>query len=414
MMLERPWPWLVVCSLSLLSGRAGGEMAATVSPPRAAVSLVAYGNADIAVVREVRRVSLPEGETELLLAWPGAAVDPSSVALSAPEGVRVAAFSQPPRKRDQVGWLLRAPAGQYDVEVTYFISGIEWKPYYSLSLNEGTATLALEGLVTLRNRSGQEFENVDLRLVVGELKLVANLAEAAWKALPEYKEEKKAPPPAASAGLSERYAYDVGLLPRLTLEDTRTLPFLPKVEIKADIVYRFHEAKYGADVHKFLVFENSPQYGLGQVPLARAEAQTLTVCAGGLMPRRKVTVPYTPINEECEVDLGADPDIHAQRRVVEKRRTDFEFDRFGKVEGYDERETVEVEVSNRSMQQVTVEYTDTVPGVWDVASDEPYTEEGMNEVAFVLDMGPQTTRHLHYRLIERQGRRVRLGPKRPK
>lgn len=411
---ERFWCWVVVSGLLAPQGPAAAEIATTVAPPRTAVSLVAYGNADIAVVRELRHVSLPAGQTELVLSWPGTAVDASSAQLLLPDGVKAAAATQPPRKRDEVRWDLEAEAGAYELQVAYFTSGIEWKPYYRLSLNEGTGVLTLEGLADVRNRSGQQFENVELRLVVGELRLVANLAEAAWKALPEHKDEKKGLPAAAGAGLSERYVYHMGTLPRLALEDAYTLPFLPEVDVESDVLYRFHPAKHGAEVHRLVLFENSPDLGLGNLPLARADAHVREIATNGLVPRGNVIVPYTPIGEECEIDLGPSKDVTAERRVVGQRRANIEFDRFGKVQGYDDHETVEVELNNWSMRPVTIEYTDTVPGVWDVASDEPYTEEGMNEVVFVLQMEPQTTRELHYRLIKRQGKRVRLGPRRPK
>jgi hypothetical protein len=408
------WCWLALLALLVIQQATTAELAATVSPPRAAVSLVAYGNADLTVVRELRRVSLPEGETEVVLAWPGAAVDASSVRLLTPEGLKIAVAAKPPRKNDEIRWMLEAEAGTYDLQVAYFSSGIEWKPYYRLLLNEGTGAVSLEGLVDLRNRSGQAFDNAEVCLVVGELRLVANLAEAAWKALPAYKEEKKGPPPAASAGLSERYVYDLGTLPHLAQEDTYTVPFMPRVELQTGVLYRFHPAKYDQEVHRLLVFRNSPDLGLGDVPLAGAEAQVREVATNGPVPRGTVAVPYTPVGEECEIDLGPSTDVKAERRVVELRRANIEFDRFGKVEGYDDHETVEVEISNWSMRPVTVEYTDTVPGVWDVASDEPFAEEGMNEVIFVLEMEPQTTQKLHYRLVKRQGKRVRLGPTRPK
>jgi hypothetical protein len=125
-------------------------------------------------------------------------------------------------------------------------------------------------------------------------------------------------------------------------------------------------------------------------------------------------VPYTPVGEECEIDLGPTPDVVAERRVMRQQRTDFEFDRFGQVEGYDDREWIEVEVSNFSPHPVTLEYTDSIPGVWDVAADVPYVEEGLNEVTFELELAPQARETLSYRLIKRQGNRVRLGPVRPK
>jgi len=407
---------ILALAAAAIGARGAADLTVSLSPPRDSVSLVVYGNADLTLVREVRTVSLPAGQAELCLAWPGAAVDASSVSLRAPAGVKVSAAAQPPGKRDQMRWLLEAEtAGPRELQITYFTSGIEWKPRYRLTLNEGTGAVELEGLVTIRNRSGQEFERSHTYLVVGELKLVENLAKAAWKALPEYKDQKDEPPPAAGSGLSERYVYDVGSVPRLALDDTYTLPFLPAATIsRAEILYRLHPAKYGAAVHKVVVFDNTPDSALGGIPIAGAEAQVATVTASGRLPQGRAAVPYTPVGEDCEVDLGTAPDVVGERRVARQQRTSFEFDRFGQVEGYDDREWVEVELNNHSLHPIVVEYTDTVPGVWDVASEASYLEEGMNEVKFRIEMKPQSKEQLEYRLIKRQGKRVRLGPVRPK
>jgi hypothetical protein len=409
---------LAAVTLAILATgtRSAGEVAVTLSPPRAAVSLVVYGNADLTLVREVRTVLLPQGPVDVAIEWPGAAIDGSSVSLRAPDDVAVSPAAQPPGKRDEVRWRLEAPTpGPRDLQITYLTSGIDWKPAYRLTLDEDSGAVQLEGLVTLRNRTGQDFENPQIRLVVGELRLIENLAEAAWKTLPAYKDQRKDPPSAAGSGLSERYVYDIGALPRLTLDDTYTMTFLPRLTIGgARILHRLHPAKYGNDVHKLVTFENAADSGLGAVPVAGANAQVTTIAAGGLLPQRSAGVPYTPVGEECEIDLGPTPDVVGERHTVRQQRTNFEFDRFGQVEGYDDREWVEVELSNYSPHSVTLEYTETVPGVWDVAADVPYIEEGLNEVTFRLEMAPQSKETLSYRLIKRQGRRVRLGPVRPK
>ncbi|MBM3471657.1 MAG: DUF4139 domain-containing protein [Armatimonadetes bacterium] len=405
----------VLMAFGLASG-ARAEVSVALSPPRAAVSLVVYGNADITLVREVRTVLLPAGTADVSVEWPAAAVDGSSLSLRAPEGVTVSAPAQPPGKREAMRWRLTAQTpGPRDLEITYLTSGIDWKPYYRLTLDEAGGAVELEGLVELRNRSGQEFEGPEVRLVVGELRLIENLADAAWKTLPAYRDQRKNPPSAAGSGLSERYVYDIGSPPRLTLEDTYTASFLAKIRLtEAQILYRLHPAKYGDGVHRVVVFGNTPEAGLGEIPVAGADAQVMAVTPNGTLPQPSAKVPYTPIGEECEIDLGATPDVAAERRVMKQQRTNFEFDRFDQVEGYDEREWVEVELQNYGTHPVTVEYTDTVPGVWDVAADVPYVEEGMNEVTFRVDLAPQGKETLSYRLIKRQGRRVRLGPVRPK
>jgi hypothetical protein len=338
------------------------------------------------------------------------------VSLRGPEGITVGPASRPPGDRERTVWTVEADAaGPRELEVTYFTSGIEWKPFYRLELNEGRGEVTLEGSLTLRNRTGQGFENPQIRLVVGDLRLVENLADAAWKTLPAYRDQRKEAPPAAGAGLSEQYVYDIGSLPRLTLDDTYTLPFLRRLTVTgARVLYRLHPARHGDDVHRVVLFENTEACGLGAAPLAAAAAHVTRVSAGGPLPQASANVPHTPLGEECEVDLGATRDVMAKRRVIGRQRTNFEFDRFGQVEGFDDRESVEVKVRNHALDAVTLEYTDTVPGVWDVAADVAFVEEDMNEVTFRLELAPQTEQTFSYRLIKRQGTRTRLGPTRPK
>jgi hypothetical protein len=409
---------LAALALGLWAGLvrpARGDVEVAVSSAPTSITLTAFSDADLTLARETRRVFIPAGASQLSVAWPGAAVDASSIRLLVPEGVEVSPASQPPQIGDELRWRLQTDeAGEREVVLLYFLSGIEWRPLYHMSVNPGTKEVELEGLVHLRNRSGQVFEGATLELALGDLPLISNPAEDAWKALPAYRAEKKGAPPSAGSGLSERRVYALGSVPRLSLEDTRVLPFFPRATIKADLVRRMNEAKYGAGVREFVVFENSEPTGLGRVPLARADVYVSEVTAAGPLPRGRVTLPYTALGEECEIDLGPSKDVIAERRVVERKRTNFEFDRIGAVEGYDDRQDIELEVSNWSPRPVAFEYTDTVPGVWDVASDAPFIEEGMNEVSFKLTLEPQTTQTLKYRLIQRQGRRVRLGPVRPK
>lgn len=393
-----------------------GQVATALSPPRTAVILVVYGAADLTLVREIRAVNLGTAPVSVCMEWPGVAVDRSSIMLRAPDDVTVGAPVIPPGRQDTVCWTLHAPnPGSRELQLTYLISGIDWRPFYRLVLDEAGGSVELEGLVTLRNRSGQRFEAPQIRLVVGELRLIENLAEAVWKTLPQYREQTRQAPPAAGAGLSERYVYDVGTIPSLELDDTYTLPFLPKARVtEAKTVYRLHHTKYGQGVHQVLVFDNTANCGLGSIPLAAADAQVTTVARGNVVPRSSARVPYTPIGEECEIDLGVTTEVVAERRVVRQQRTNFEFDRFGQVEGYDEREWVEVQIRNLTDLTISFEYTDTVPGVWEVAAEVPYVEEGMNEVTFRIEVAPQSEEQLSYRLLKRQGRRVRLGPVRPK
>ena len=56
--------------------------------------------------------------------------------------------------------------GEATVEITYFTSGISWSADYVLVADPARA-VGFEGFVRVSNNSGEEYEDAQVRLVVG-------------------------------------------------------------------------------------------------------------------------------------------------------------------------------------------------------------------------------------------------------
>ena len=69
--------------------------------------------------------------------------------------------------------------GEATVEITYFTSGISWSADYLCIANPAETELGLEGFVRVYNNSGEEYEDAQVRLVVGRINLVQKIAELA-------------------------------------------------------------------------------------------------------------------------------------------------------------------------------------------------------------------------------------------
>ena len=387
------------------------QVSLTASPPRAATHLTLYANQDLALVREARHLYLPAGTTEVAFSWQRTAVDSTSVQLALPDGARIVSATRPPDRPNTVVWKLAADAaGEREVELRYFASGLRWRPFYQLTLDPASGEIALDGFVDLTNATGQEFQQAAAELVVGDLALVANLARDALKALQADPNQEPPGPAAAGAGLSELVAYELPGRYDLRRDELVRVRLREPAEAVAGVEYRLDQAKYGAGVHRFLVLQNTAEARLGTAPLLGADARVRTVAGE---PLGTVAVPYTPAGEKAELDLGVVPGVIAERRLMRTRRTDLEYDRFGAVSGYDDHEDIEIEFRNRLAVPVTLTYTDNVPGVWNIASDEAYTED-VNQVIFRADLQPNEVRTLTYRLLKRNGSRNRLGPTHPR
>ena len=69
--------------------------------------------------------------------------------------------------------------GEATIEITYFTSGISWSADYECIADAQEKNLRLEGFVRVSNNSGEEYENAQVRLVVGKINLVEKIAQLA-------------------------------------------------------------------------------------------------------------------------------------------------------------------------------------------------------------------------------------------
>src|SRR4051812_46047406 len=69
--------------------------------------------------------------------------------------------------------------GEAQIEITYFTSGITWTADYLGVADKDETHLGFEGFVRVHNRSGEEYEGAQIRLVVGTINLVEKIAQLA-------------------------------------------------------------------------------------------------------------------------------------------------------------------------------------------------------------------------------------------
>src|SRR5688500_16533306 len=65
------------------------------------------------------------------------------------------------------------------IQITYFTSGITWTADYIAIADAAEKNVKFEGFVRVHNNSGEEYENAQVRLVVGTINLVEKIAQLA-------------------------------------------------------------------------------------------------------------------------------------------------------------------------------------------------------------------------------------------
>ena len=152
-------------------------------PSRNTVQLTIYNSEDLTLVRETRKVTFKPGANPLQFSWANTLIDPTSVELrflTHGEKLTVLDTTFPHAKPQMLYWNVQSEMdGEATIEITYFTSGISWSADYIGIADPDETQLNLEGFVRVNNNSGEEYEDAQVRLVVGRINLVQKIAELA-------------------------------------------------------------------------------------------------------------------------------------------------------------------------------------------------------------------------------------------
>src|SRR5438309_3321993 len=152
-------------------------------PKRDSVQLTIYNSEDLTLVRETRTVTFKKGANPLQFSWANTLIDPTSVELkflTIADKLDVLDTTYPHDKPQMLFWNVQSEIdGEATIEITYFTSGITWSADYLLIADKDEKQLSFDGFVRVFNKSGEEYEGAQIRLVVGTINLVEKIAQLA-------------------------------------------------------------------------------------------------------------------------------------------------------------------------------------------------------------------------------------------
>src|ERR1043166_5870894 len=135
-------------------------------PGRNSVQLTIYNSVDLTMVKETRLLTFRKGINRLEFSWANTLIDPTSVefrALTHADEVEVLDVSFPPRVTNTLEWRINSEfAGEVEVEIRYFTSGISWTADYVAEANPTEKLIGLTGYVRINNHSGEDYENAQI------------------------------------------------------------------------------------------------------------------------------------------------------------------------------------------------------------------------------------------------------------
>lgn len=429
--------------------RAAGAVELTTVSERQEVEMVIYAAQDLTHIADRRLMELSKGINRVQFDWADTQIDPTSVRLRAVDGkggLTVKNILFPADRPNALVWLIdSAAAGKRLLEVSYFTKGLSWEPCYQAIITPEGDRMSLKGFLRITNRSGEDYPNARISLVVGDLHLITDqiLQEQAALGRPvgvlkaEMKEMEKAlaeaprpgaPPPSAGAkrkaagmggmaepaeavavagagGVSEHFVYELGH--RETIEDgwSRQLLSFHAWPVTFELVYKYSDGKHPT---VYVKFKNDEEHKLGRAPLAEGPLSIFQRAeGGGLNAIANATMPHTAVGDEAEIPIQTDINVVVEKKMTDYKKFRFEFDPDKRPSGYEEERSFRIEITNTNDRDINLEVTQRFEGVWSIESPQKHEKKSANEVQWKLTVPAGQKSVIEYTVTTKFGTRIK-------
>lgn len=413
-------------------------------PDRQSVQLTIYNSVDLTLVRETRLLTFRKGVNRMEFSWANTLIDPTSVefrALTHADEVEVLDVSFPARVANTLEWRIASEfAGEVEVEIRYFTSGIAWVADYVTEANASEKNMSFAGAVKVTNNSGEDYENTQVRLVVGVIRLVEDIAQLARAGRPaktpmtELLREENAPKDAlfkslngaamggfgggggraskpkeiVKEGLSEYFLYTVEGRDTIPTGWAKRLPSFQAKEVPITSFYKFERERWGDIVMRYYRFTNSVAAKLGKEPLPDGAVKAFRVLGeDGLYAFvGRTSVKYIPIDEMVDLELGNDQEVLVKPTLMDWAKTNLEFDNDGNVKGWTIKETWQFELQNSKAIDIALDIRRNFSGDWSLKTAATYEKVDATKVKFLLPLKAKEKQTFSYEVTMNFGTRV--------
>jgi hypothetical protein len=422
-------------------------------PARDTVQLTIYNSEDITLVRETRKVTFKKGSNPLQFSWANTLIDPTSVELkflTQADKLEVLDTTFAHAKPQMLYWNVQSEFdGEATIQITYFTSGITWSANYVAIADADEKNVKLEGFVRVHNNSGEEYEEAQVRLVVGTINLVEKIAQLAQvppanvpqmqaddfakykgaavrRSLDRFdalgvEAESGAAKDIIKEGLSEYFIF--------TIEGTETIPNgwskrLRSIEAAAapiKIQYRYRPVEYGDQLVRMYLLTNDEKSQLGTSPLPDGMVRVFRDNGrDGLSYVTQQQIKYIPIGDKIELNLGVDPEVIFELVKLRVRRDNLWLQINGQTElrkidgavikqenaslvGWDDHEIHSQRIRNYTGKEIEVEVRRSFPGHVIFKSQLEPKLHDYQTVEFLARVAPGKRADLLFEIVRKQG-----------
>jgi len=419
-------------------------------PNRESTQLTIYNSANLTLVRDNRNLTIKNGKNELQFSWANTLIDPTSIdLLPKANGASIDVFdlTYPANTRNLGYWTINSQIrGKNPFEISYLTSGLTWNAFYLATMSADETSMNLDAYVKVTNNSGEDYDNAQVRLIVGKVNTIDSIVALANRQYPyqspithplskridRVQEQDKMmvlggvsrtvfaaaenmvrKKEIIKEGLSEYFLYTIEGTESIPNTWAKRLPSFDVQSVKVDNLYKYNESRYGMQVRRFLYFKNDEEHKLGETPIPGGEIQVFgTSKDKQLTYAGRSDFQYIPIEQEVELSLGSIEDVTVKATKMKESTHDYIFDvqNNGQIVGWDLTENWKVEIKNMRDIPIKLEITrDLYTQYWDIVNQGQfgkYIKDDLDTIKYKIDIPANSEMKFEYILTKYNGRRA--------
>lgn len=276
-------------------------------------------------------------------------------------------------------WSLIAPKkAKYPVQMTYLSGGFSWDVTYNTVWDE--KTLLLNSWVTINNRSGRAFNDVNLKLIAGDVNKVYDSYSKSgmgYDRMSAGMAMEEAAPSFEEKVFHDFHMYTLDQKVSFANNQTKQLELYPPQNVSARSEYEY--PVYASAVKSMIKFKNTTESGAGK-PMPKGTIKVYKQDTdGNLEFIGEDRINHTSKNEEVAINTGNAFDLVASTRVKEQKQ----------ISNRITERLIQVTLKNNSATKKSINVTHQLSTSTSItASDLKYTKDNNDKLTFATEVAP--------------------------
>lgn len=286
--------------------------------------------------------------------------------------------------------LISNKSGDSETKLSYITRNISWDAQYVAVLSPNEKSLNLSSWISLDNRSGKAYKQVDLKLMAGEVHLAPGYKPPRYAEGLEMVTAKGGVPEVVEKEFFEYHLYTVkNRKIDINNNQQKQISLFDPTDVTVEKIFRYNCNSSG-DVNVLIKFKNEEEYGLG-IPLPKGKIRIFKKEAADEEEFIGAdNINHTPKNEEVELKVGTAFDIKGKFTVTSSDRPTKKT----------RREVYEIELRNRKEEDVVIEVIKRLGRNWKIEeSDEKYEKKDAFTIQFNIQVPAEHSKKFSFTVL---------------